>query len=269
MKQRYARVVVIMIFFSSLVFAQAPSYQGYVNDNAGVIDDATEAQITAYIAWLEQNTTAEIGVLTIQTLPQGVSSEKAFATQVFNEWDIGKADVDNGVLVLVVLDTRRIEIETGYGVEGILPDGKVGRIIDNHIDAFRASEYGQGILAVVQDLGAEIQQEPFGRSAPDYSFFPVLLFSVLFAIVIAAVAYNRFGNRCPRCKTRLTVRMRETKEEFITERTCPKCGYKSVKRRKKTGMMLLPIFIGRGSSGGGGGSFGGGSSGGGGAGGSW
>lgn len=69
------------------------------------------------------------------TVPETVpaNSPKAFTTQLFNYWGIGKADQDNGVLFLVSTGDRRVEIETGYGIESILPDAQVGNIIDTKI----------------------------------------------------------------------------------------------------------------------------------------
>ena len=66
-----------------------------------------------------------------QTSPS--ATPKDFTTELFNYWEIGKAESDNGILFLVSTSDRRVEIETGYGIEPILPDAKVGNIIDTKI----------------------------------------------------------------------------------------------------------------------------------------
>ena len=90
------------------------------------------------------------------------ASPKDFATALFNHWGIGKAEADNGVLWLHSVGDRRVEIETGYGVEGILPDARVGRIIDDVvIPDFRRDDFDGGTLAGVEALIAVLSGEEF------------------------------------------------------------------------------------------------------------
>ena len=118
----------------------------WVSDMADLLDDKTEAQLNRTIENLEQTNGAEIAVVTVpETAP--ASSPKAFTTELFNHWGIGKADIDNGILFLISEGDRRVEIETGYGIEGILPDAKVGNIIDTQITPqFKQDNFNQGTL---------------------------------------------------------------------------------------------------------------------------
>ena len=261
---------IAVLVLSSSVFAL--SYTNYVNDYANVIDAETESQLNAYIEFLEQNTSSELAVLTVDNI-ENAQSEKMYATQIFNEWGIGKAKADNGILVLVVMNTRRIEIEVGYGLEGILPDGKVGSIIRENADYFRAENYSQGIYNIVTTLGTEIQKEPFERDADSSLLnliFPIIWVLFIFVLVISSIARGFIGNRCPKCKSKLTVKTTELKDEYVIEKKCNKCGYTKKERKKKSRFMFVPIIIGSGhGSSGGFGGFGGGGSGGGGAGGGW
>jgi len=130
----------------------------WVSDMAGVIDDADERQINALVNSLEQRTGTEIAVVTIRRTDG--RSPKAFATELFNRWGIGKKGEDNGVVVLLVMDARRVEVETGYAVEGTLTDGKVGDILDREIiPRFRQGDYGSGLLAGVQVMADLIAGE--------------------------------------------------------------------------------------------------------------
>lgn len=111
----------------------------WVTDMANILSDATETELNRLITNLERDNGTEIAVVTVpETAP--ADSPKAFATQLFNYWGIGKAETDNGILFLVSIGDRRVEIETGYGIEEILPDAEVKEIIDTQI----TPQYKQG-----------------------------------------------------------------------------------------------------------------------------
>ena len=118
--------------------------KGWVTDMANVLSPETEDNLNQMITALEAENGSEIAVVTVpETSPS--ASPKAFATSLFNHWGIGKKEQDNGVLFLISKGDRRVEIETGYGVEAILPDAKVGQIIDNHIlPKFKTGNFDQG-----------------------------------------------------------------------------------------------------------------------------
>ncbi|MEQ8957318.1 MAG: TPM domain-containing protein [Coleofasciculus sp. C2-GNP5-27] len=91
----------------------------WVTDMAEILSEDTENQLNQMISELETENGTEIAVVTVpKTSPS--PSPKAFTTELFNHWGIGKADQDNGVLFLISTDDRRVEIETGYGIEPIL-----------------------------------------------------------------------------------------------------------------------------------------------------
>lgn len=131
---------------------------GWVSDQAKVLDSESEQRLNALIDRLEQKTGAEIAVVTVQRLED--STPKAFASALFNRWGLGKKGEDNGVLILLVMQDRRIEVETGYGVEGVLPDGKVGAILDRKvIPHFKQGDFGAGLLAGVEAMAEAIAGE--------------------------------------------------------------------------------------------------------------
>ena len=92
----------------------------WVSDTAGVFSPAAVARIDARLDALERDLGVEIAVATVNGID---TTPKEFATGLFAHWGIGKARADNGLLVLLVMDQRRLEMETGYGLEPILPDG--------------------------------------------------------------------------------------------------------------------------------------------------
>lgn len=155
----------ITLFYSlpsyALTVEEVPNprqtYDGWVTDSADILSDRTENQLNQMISELESNNGAEIAVVTVpETFPS--SSPKEFTTELFNYWGIGKADRDNGVLFLISVGDRRTEIETGYGMESILPDAKVGNIIDTQIlPQFKQEDYDAGTLAGTKELIAVVK----------------------------------------------------------------------------------------------------------------
>ncbi|NEO82662.1 MAG: TPM domain-containing protein [Spirulina sp. SIO3F2] len=124
---------------------QTPGY--WVTDMANILNPATEEQLNKQISQFEAQTTAEVVVVTVPDTT-GYASPKAFTTELFNTWGIGKAETNNGVLFMVSLGDRRTEIETGIGSQAILTDAKVQAIVDNQvIPFFKAGDFNQGILA--------------------------------------------------------------------------------------------------------------------------
>jgi len=141
--------VILLPLRPVLVSAQDfPAYQGWVNDYAGLLSTAGKTQLEAKIAELEEDTTAEVAVVTIKSL-EGDSIED-YAVRLFETWKIGKKDKNNGVLLLVALDDRKMRIEVGYGLEPIITDGRAGRIRDNDVlPKFKQNDYEGGITAGV------------------------------------------------------------------------------------------------------------------------
>ncbi len=128
-----------------------PKATGRVNDFANVIDPAAEAEIDRQLDQLEQKTSSEIAVATVQSL-NGMSVDE-YANRLFKEWGVGQARQDNGVLVLVAIEDRIMKIEVGYGLEGVLPDGLAGQVIrDDFTPRFKENDYSGGIRNGVAHL---------------------------------------------------------------------------------------------------------------------
>src|SRR3989442_11136752 len=100
------------------------SPQGYVNDFADVLPSQARTRIAAICEEADQKTRAQIAVVTIRKL-DGVPIED-FASKLYERWGIGPKSANRGVLILLAVDDRRYRVEVGYGLEPILPDGKVG-----------------------------------------------------------------------------------------------------------------------------------------------
>ncbi len=131
---------------------------GWVSDPDDYLPAQAEEQLNQLIFALEDSTTAQIAVVVLQSI--GAENPKDFATRLFNYWGIGQADVDNGLLILSVMDQRRTEFETGYGMEAVLPDAVCYRIgMQELVPYFREGRYDAGLLAAVTRI-KEILEDP-------------------------------------------------------------------------------------------------------------
>lgn len=168
---------------------------GWVTDMADVLSPATELEINRLITALEAQNGSEIAVVTVPEIPASITP-KAFTTALFNHWGIGKRGQENGVLFLISIGDRRTEIETGYGVEGILPDARVGRILDQHVvPQFRAGNYDGGILAgtqaLVTALEAETTYNPVVTPVMETPWYVRVL--MVGGIAVGAIAFRLVG----------------------------------------------------------------------------
>ena len=164
----HALIMPVVLLLALSVWGQEAHYpapQGWVNDFAQVLDAATKEKLSALLADLERRTTVEMAVAVVpSTAP---FTPKQYATALFNRWGTGKRASDNGVLILLAVQDRRVEVETGYGVEGILPDGRVGAIIRSlMLPYFRDNRWGEGLLAGVQELARILRTEYQPPAAP-------------------------------------------------------------------------------------------------------
>lgn len=124
---------------------------GYVSDPDGILNPEDRNTLNTLCRELEQKSTAQVAVVLVNSI--GQENPKDFATRLFNHWGIGQADVDNGLLIFSVMDQRRTEFETGYGLEGVLPDVICYRIgMQELVPYFREGNYGAGLIAATQRI---------------------------------------------------------------------------------------------------------------------
>ncbi|AVQ71781.1 hypothetical protein B5D77_11160 [Microcystis sp. MC19] len=183
----------------------------WVSDRANLLSRAAVTQISGDIAKLEVETGAEIAVVTVpDTLPY--PTPKAYATALFNRWKIGKKSQDNGVLILVSPKDRRIEIETGYGVQRFLPDAQVKDIIYTYmIPSFKTGNYEEGIRAGVTVVSGflrgayglrQTEFRPQTEFKPQTEFNPQIAMStryLVLAILIVGVFFPSMLILCLVC----------------------------------------------------------------------
>lgn len=136
----------------------APTNSIYIQDYAGVVKTDIEPKINSLGAKLAASTKAQVVVVTIKSL-EGVPIEE-YALNLLREWGIGDKKLNNGVLILVAVNDRQSRIEVGYGLEGILPDAKTGRIQDEFmIPYFAEGDFSRGIYNGYKAIADEVAKE--------------------------------------------------------------------------------------------------------------
>lgn len=174
LKNRYILLIAtFLILLSTGVYAiPNPNYDFYVNDGANLLNSSTEEYIIETNIELYEKTGAQIVWVTVDDL-EGMDIN-SYATELFDQWDIGSREYDNGLLALIVPNDGELWIEVGYGLEGILPDGRVKGIIENSIlPYFSQGDYDTGVLAGYEEIldyvESEYNIELQTRSGEDYS----------------------------------------------------------------------------------------------------
>lgn len=132
---------------------EVPALKGRVNDYARMLSESTSYQLESVLMDLEASDSTQIVVLTVPSL-EGDSLEE-FGLRAAEQWKIGQKNADNGAVLLIARDERKLRIEVGYGLEGTLTDMAAGRIIRNVITPqFRKGNIDQG---VIDGVGAMVQ----------------------------------------------------------------------------------------------------------------
>lgn len=127
---------------------------GYVNDFANVLSPATRSQLETLCTAVDRQAKAQIAVVTIKTT--GDDSIDDFATRLEEQWKVGAKGTDRGLLLLVATQDHHYRFEVGYGLEGILPDGKVGSIGREMVPYLRQGNYDAAITLGTQQVAQVI-----------------------------------------------------------------------------------------------------------------
>ncbi len=144
------------------IFPSHSSYF-YVNDFSGVLTSETEKYIYSQGKLLEDATTAQAVVVTVPSHP-GMSLE-TFSLSLANQWQIGQKDKDNGILLTFTTESPHVRLEVGKGLEGYIPDGKAGRLLDNYAVNDKNKKYWNRAVwntytAILMELYSDYGQEP-------------------------------------------------------------------------------------------------------------
>lgn len=152
-------VFAVLMSTAALAAQDYPAPQGAVNDFAYVIDPENSSKMEALAREVLEKTGTAIVVATVPSIGEN-QDYNLYANELYKKWGIGKKGEDKGVLIFLTVKERKIRIETGYGVEGILPDGLVGEILDKYVVPFlKEGNYGKGLYNAMYACSAYIAKD--------------------------------------------------------------------------------------------------------------
>ncbi len=210
-KARFALLTVLRALALSLVLlalpaeaATYPANAGRITDEAGILDAATQAALLAKLKALEDKSGIQLVVATVKSL-EGNAVEP-YANALFREWKLGEVAKNNGALLLVAPNERKVRIEVGYGLEGTLTDAVSKIIIINAIvPRFKAGDFAGGVTRGVDDIITTLTADAaewHDKTAPNrhaltftnvvLAFIPVLIFACPFVVLFLILrSYKR------------------------------------------------------------------------------
>lgn len=197
-----ASLFMVVLVATGALGTQFPRPRGLVNDFAGVISPQIEQRLVQITGELVRKTDVPIVVVTMPDI--GGEDYNEYANRLYTAWGIGKKGEDRGVLVFVTIKERKVRIETGYGVEGIIPDGLAGEIRDQYMVPYlKQNKFGEGLLQgtiaiaqiIAKDAGVTLSgQGPVRRPARRRgSGLSGLLFGLIFLVLLFSAGRRRGG----------------------------------------------------------------------------
>jgi uncharacterized protein len=168
----------------------APVGDIYVQDFANVLNENEEIQLKNIGRSIDDQTTSQIAVLTVDSI--GESSIEEYSVEAYRKFGLGTEENDNGVLLVISMQEKKIRIEVGYGLEGVIPDGKAGRILDEYaIPHLQNGQPGLAVMNTYQALANEVAgTNEFGsapRDVQQQQDFPIpswLLIIIVIGVVV-------------------------------------------------------------------------------------
>ncbi len=197
----FVGLILLLLLSASLTRAEPtfPKPRGAVNDFADVVPVKYEEKIHTISSELLQKTGTALVVVTMPDI--GGAEYNQYANLLYQRWGIGKKGEDKGVLIFVTVKERKLRIETGYGVEGILPDGLVGEIRDRYIVPYlKQDRYGEGLLSgalavsqvIARNAGISLtSRQP--ETAPKNKTSSLPFLPILIILIIIIFASRRGG----------------------------------------------------------------------------
>ncbi len=153
-------ICILLLSFVSYAEVELPkaTREFYVADYAGLLSEDVENIIVATnLSYEQTEEKPQIVVATVTNL-QGLDVV-SYGVSLFEKWEIGNSQYDNGVLLLLSLEERKVRIETGYGLEGAITDGKAGEILDSVLPDLSEGNYSEGLLKAFYQIAKEVNEE--------------------------------------------------------------------------------------------------------------
>lgn len=201
----------------------------YVSNPDGIIRAETVHELNILLDSLEKATRTEVALVLVESI--GDENIEMFATDLFKNWGIGKAKEDNGLLVLFVLDQRAIRFETGYGIEGLMPDAMASRIQQQSMfPYFKSGDYDAGFLKGMQHVVSVLKQENFEAKKETIAWGVVLPIVAAIYLIILLISFVWIGASVKKISNNPMLRTNMSQ-------------YKALKSEKAGVLVVLNILI--------------------------
>ena len=195
----------LLVSLASFLHAEPVSQlkpTNYVNDFGGVLNPSTVAQLNSLCQQIDEKAHAQIAVVTIKSLDG--SDIESYAVALYKQWGIGSKATDHGVLILLATQDRRYRVEVGYGLEPILPDGKVGGFGREAVPLLKQNDY-DGAMAlltmrvadvIAQDAGIQLTgsrpRAPTAQQEPNKGLSVVgIIFLIVVFLILVSTPFGR------------------------------------------------------------------------------
>lgn len=201
-RSAWAGLVLVLLCIAPPVSAATPDYPkltGRVVDQAEILSQQSEAQLTGWLESLETTSGKQAVVATVKSL--GGLEIEDYGVGLGRKWGIGQKDTDTGIILIVAPNDRQVRFEVGYGLEGEMTDALSRAIIEQQIiPSFKQGDYETGIVngtaAMLNALGwkgAQPTAQPLAGPGPagGFDWIPVLYFGVFFLVVIFRMIFGR------------------------------------------------------------------------------
>lgn len=196
MKKLFIFFLTFAFYLLPFTFVKAVSYPvpgSYVNDFGNLYSTRFKSDLESNLSDFEKSTGSEIAVVTVKSL-EGTDIE-TYAVELFGKWKIGKKGRDNGLLLLISKDDRKIRIEVGYGLEQYITDGRAGEIIRNQISPeFKKENYEGGTFAAVEKIqkyisDKDITQAPSPSGSGDTDVWFIIVIAIFYILATYLAGY--------------------------------------------------------------------------------
>lgn len=221
-----------------------PEATGYVNDYGCILSSQGINQLESLLMQLDEMTDIQIAIAVLETI--NGADTRDYTTKLFEKWQVGSKD-DEGILIVLVTGENSIEVEVGYGLEHVLTDARVGKMLDTYfLPHFKANDIEQGLINGVNAMVAHLAE--YKGAELDTNYRPIeqgrqgeIPGYLILAIVVSGVGIvlisTLLSNRCPRCKKKMAVRSMVLKQPTMLSngygmkcKNCNHCSFKSEKR---------------------------------------
>ena len=233
-------IISALILFSATVFSveytvdnipnpKTTNAAAFVSNPDGILKEETVQAINQKLGELQATNKSEVAVVAVNSI--GYEEIKPFATALYKKWGIGTAENSNGLLVFFVMDQRKVTFETGYGLEGVLPDAITKRIqTQNMIPYFKQGDYDGGMLAGVERIVSVVKGETFVEKKVTIPWDEIIPLAIGVYIILTLLSFVWVGNIV--AKVRKNAKLSNNIQR-----------YKAIKSEKAAAFMVLGLIL--------------------------